>query len=138
MMHIFIDTNVVLDFILCRDGEQEAMDIFQLGEDKKVSLNVSYLTMANVAYVARKHRTREELYTYLRELSALFCILPMDESQYQEALLTEVSDFEDMLQFVCAKNNQCEVIITNNTKHFSFSTIPVVTPAQYLADFHNR
>lgn len=47
MKRIFIDTNVVLDFILCRDGEQEAMDIFQLGEDGKVSLFVSYLTMAN-------------------------------------------------------------------------------------------
>lgn len=137
MKRIFIDTNVVLDFILCRDGEQEAMDIFQLGEDGKVSLFVSYLTMANVAYVARKHRTREEIYSYLRELSALFRILPMDETQYQEALRTEVSDFEDMLQFVCAKSNQCDVIITNNTKHFSFSTLPVYTPSQFLAELHN-
>lgn len=136
MQRVFIDTNVVLDFVLCRNGEQEAMDIFQLGEEEKVSLTVSYLTMANVAYVARKHRTRKELYTYLKELSCLFCILPMDERQYQEALLTEVSDFEDMLQFVCAKNNQCDLIITNNTKHFSFSTLPVLTPAQYLAEFH--
>lgn len=57
--NVFIDTNVILDFVLCRDGEQNATDIFQLGENGDIRLSVSFLTMANVAYVARKHRTRE-------------------------------------------------------------------------------
>lgn len=131
---IFVDTNVILDFVLCREGQQEAMDIFQMGEEGKTELVVSFLTMANVAYIARKHRTKEELYEYLRELSSLFHILEMTESQYHEALATIVPDFEDMLQYVCAKHNRCDAIITNNIKHFSFSLIPVMTPSQYLAN----
>lgn len=134
MAKVFLDTNVVLDFVLSREGEQEAMDIFQMGEDGQVDLVVSFLTMANVAYIARKHRTKEELYLYLRELSSLFHILSMDESQYQEALATITPDFEDMLQYICAKNESCDVIITNNTKHFAFSKIPVLTPTQFLSN----
>ena len=102
MEKVFIDTNVLLDFILCRDGELAAADIFQLGEEGKIRLCVSYLTMANAAYVAKKHRTREELYAYLSELSNLFVILPNDEAQYRKALTKQVADFEDYLQCICA------------------------------------
>lgn len=133
MEKVFVDTNVILDFVLSREGEQYAMDLFQLSEDGKYEIYVSFLTMANVAYVARKHRTREELYEYLRELSSLFRILSMDETQFTEALTTIVPDFEDLLQYVCASNNNCDCIVTNNLRDYTFSEIPVYTPAQFLS-----
>lgn len=46
MKKVFIDTNVLLDFVTGRDGYEDACDILQLGEDSKVSLCASYLTMA--------------------------------------------------------------------------------------------
>lgn len=134
MDKVFVDTNVLLDFVLAREGEQDALDIFQMGEDHQVELVVSFLTMANVAYIARKHRTREELNEYLCELSSLFRILPMDEEQYKKALSMIAPDFEDLLQYICARNATCDLIITNNTKHFSFSDIPVLTPSQFLEE----
>ena len=74
MKKVFLDTNVVLDFVTQRDGYEDACDIFQLGEDNIVSLCVSFLTMANTAYI----------------------------------------------------------IVTNNTKHFKFSKIQVLTPKEFL------
>lgn len=133
MRKVFVDTNVILDFVLCREGQQYAMDLFQMAEEGKVELFVSFLTMANVAYVARKHRTKEELYEYLRELSSLFKILSMDESQFSEALATIVPDFEDLLQYVCARKNDCDCLVTNNVRDFSFAKIPVYMPAQFLS-----
>lgn len=132
MDKVFVDTNVLLDFVLAREGEQDALDIFQMGEDSQIELVVSFLTMANIAYIARKHRTREELYEYLGELSSLFHILPMDEEQYKKALSMVAPDFEDLLQYMCASNAACDFIITNNTRHFLFSNIPVLTPSQFL------
>lgn len=132
---VFVDTNVLLDFVLCRDGETNAMDIFQLGEEGVITLCVSFLTMANVAYVARKHRTKEDLYSYLSDFASLFEILSMNDAQLKKALEIEVSDFEDMLQYQCAKAHDCDVIITNNTKHFRFSQLTVLTPAQFLSNF---
>lgn len=56
----------------------------------------------------------------------------MDQSQYLEALNTIVSDFEDMLQYVCASKYKCDVIVTRNIKDFPFSDISVLSPKQFL------
>lgn len=132
MKTIFLDTNVLLDFVTGRDGVEEACDILQLGEDSRVKLVTSYLTMANTAYVARKGRTKEDLYEMMIGLSQMIHVLSMDEAQLKEALTVPVSDLEDMFQYVCAKTFNCDVIITRNVKHFVFSQIPVYTPQQFI------
>ncbi len=81
------DTNVLLDFVTQREGFVEACDIFQLGEEGKVNLCVSYLTMANTAYVARRGRMREELYGTLSELAEMLEILAMDDHSYRRLSL---------------------------------------------------
>ena len=44
MTKIFLDTNVVLDFILKRDGfAEDAAMIFDLGERKKLKLTLSFV-----------------------------------------------------------------------------------------------
>ena len=132
MNRIFLDTNVIVDFILERDGAEDAANILQLGEDGKIELSVSFLTMANTAYIARKGHTQEQLYNIMADLSAMLKTLPMDEVQLQQALQNPATDFEDMLQYQCAKANFCDIIITRNSKHFAFAEIPVLTPTEYL------
>ena len=132
MKRIFLDTNVIVDFILERDGAEDAANILQLGEDGKIELSVSFLTMANTAYIARKGHTQEQLYNIMADLSAMLKTLPMDEVQLQQALQNPATDFEDMLQYQCAKANLCDIIITRNSKHFAFAEIPVLTPSEYL------
>lgn len=107
-MKIFLDTNILLDFVTEREGLEEACEILQLGEEGKVILQTSYLTMANTAYVARKGRTREELYAVLEGLSEMIQVLSMDETQLKQAIAHPVPDFEDMLQYVCAVTHNCE------------------------------
>lgn len=45
----------------------------------------------------------------------------------------DFSDFEDCLQDECAVQNNADYIITRNTEDFSNSTIPAVTPSDFLA-----
>lgn len=137
-MKIFLDTNILLDFVTERTGVEEACDILQLGEEGRVNLSTSYLTMANTAYVARKGRTREELYAVLAGLTEMMQVLSMDEIQLQQAIAQPVTDFEDMLQYVCATAHKCDAIITRNKKHFTFSQIPVYSPDEFLAKYAVR
>ena len=132
MKNIFLDTNVLLDFVTGRDGFENASAILQLGEENKVILMTSFLSMANTAYVAKRGRNQSELYGLLQGLSEMVHVLSMNEMQYKEALSIIVPDFEDMLQFVCAKEHNCDAIITRNKKDFVFSTIPLYTPAEFL------
>ncbi len=132
MKHIFLDTNILIDFILEREGADAAADILQLGEEGRVKLSVSFLTMANTAYIIRKGHTQEQLYACLSDLSAMLHTLPMTEQQLREALTQPATDFEDMLQYVCAKANGCDAIVTRNARHFAFSQIPVFSPTDFL------
>lgn len=135
MKKVFLDTNILLDFITEREGVEEASSILQLGEEGQIGLTTSFLTMANVAYVARKGRNQADLYELMRGLSEMVEVLKMDEKQFQEALSIISTDFEDVLQFVCAKTFECDVIVTRNKKDFKFSTIRILSPEEFLSSF---
>jgi len=51
----------------------------------------------------------------------------MDNDQLQNALSQRVKDFEDMLQYQCAKAANCEYIISGNKRHFKdFCELPLI------------
>ena len=133
-MKVFLDTNVLVDFIEEREGAKDASDILQLGKTGggSVELCASVLTMANAAYIARKGRTKENLYAALSLLSGLIDVLPMDGEQWLAALHENAKDLEDALQYECAKAAGCTCIVTRNTRDFGFSHLPVYTPAEFL------
>lgn len=132
MKKVFLDTNVILDFTQERDGADFAEAILQMGVNGQVEVCTSFLSMANVAYIARKGRTTEQLYKIMGELTAFIRTLPMDESQLQEAITHPAVDFEDMLQYQCALACDCDAIVTRNAKHFLYSSIPVFTPKEFI------
>ncbi len=72
------------------------------------------------------------LYTNLTMISELFNIVENNGKQIKKALALNASDFEDALQYRCAKDAGCDCIITRNQKDFSFSNIPVLSASEYL------
>lgn len=140
-MKVFLDTNIVLDLLLERDGYAEAAMILQMQEEGKLSVCVSVLTMVNAAYVYRKTVGQRMAVVNLKYLSALMAVLPMDNAMLQQAIYAEGPDFEDLLQGFCAANAGCDFIITRNGKdyapersllseHVAFP--PVMTPMEFL------
>ena len=131
MKRVFLDTNILVDYALGREFGDDAEQLLQRGHDGEVSLMVSYLTFANMAYILR---TKVDIYALLEQLSNFITVLPMDKEQLQNALGQRVRDFEDMLQYQCAKAGDCEVIITNNKNDFAeFCELPFMTAAEFLA-----
>ena len=45
-------------------------------------------------------------------------------------------DFEDCLQDECAAQNHADYIITRNTNDFLTSSIPAITPSDFLIQYH--
>lgn len=131
MKHIFLDTNILLDVILRRKGFLEAAEVMNLGERDDVEVCASYLTFANTAYVLRKY-PKDEMYSILSEMAQGINILPMTAEQLYGAIANPVSDFEDMLQYQCAKAYGCEAVVTGNIRHWQFSDIPVFTSSEFL------
>lgn len=131
MKCVFLDTNILVDYALGRESGDDAEQLLQRGHDGEVSLMASYLTFANMAYILR---TKVDIYALLENLSNFIAVLPMDNEQLQNALGQRVHDFEDMLQYQCAKAGKCDIIITNNKHDFAeFSELPFMTAAEFLA-----
>ena len=142
-MRVFLDTNVVLDLLLQREGYQHPARLMQLHEDGKITLCQSALSLANIAYILRKCFSPGVLAPTLKQLSCVSEILPLDEQVFEDAVLLEGPDFEDILQLVCASRNGCDIVITRNVKHFNISAQPsnpfkkpeIMTPEEYLLNY---
>ena len=143
MNKVFLDTNIVLDILLERGNYQAALEILQMGEDGKVELYTSYLSLANIAYIIRKDFSNTDKVITLKQLSSIMTVLPMDGNQFNTALFLDGPDMEDIFQAQCAVSSGCDVIITHNPRDFRISssllkdwTCPaVMTPEDYIIRF---
>ena len=136
---IFFDTNIMLDLIQERPGYQYAARLLQMQEDGEITVCISILSMANIAYVLRKTIPQNLIVPTLKQISSIVEVIPMDNDQLQSALLMEGPDFEDIMQAACAASGGCQVILTHNPGDFKIKkglmetiSLPnVMTPEQY-------
>ena len=134
-MKVFLDTNILLDFGLNREKADYTGGILQLGKDGQLELYASFLSYANMGYILRDHPTAER-YQLIRMMRQPVTVLPCDATQLDAGLAFEVKDFEDMMQYQCAKAAGCDVIVTNNKKDFQqFCDLPFLTSEEFLLWF---
>lgn len=134
MTDLFIDTDVIIDFLIDRKPHsREAAIIFTLIEQKKLKGYASSLTFSNLYYVLRKLESHNKVISKLDSLSKMLSILKVEEQTIKSALASGFSDFEDSIQYFCAVDfKKVDVIITRNTKDYKNVKIPIMTPGDYL------
>jgi predicted nucleic acid-binding protein len=134
MTDIFIDTDVIIDFLIDREPHsREAAIIFTLIEQKKLKGYVSSLAFSNLYYVLRKIESHNKVIAKLDSISRFLTILKVDQQTIKYAIASGFPDFEDSIQYNCALDyKKIDVLITRNIKDYKGSEIPVMTPADYL------
>lgn len=128
---VFLDTNIVIDYYTGRMGDGIAEKIVQAGEHPEYELCISLLTGINALYVLNKFSSEVGLST----LSSQFHVLPMSESQWDEASGMQIDDPEDALQIACARESGCKVIISRD-RHLLESGIQspaVLSPEEFIS-----
>ena len=137
MTNLFIDTDIIIDFLTDRKPySREAAVIFTLIDQKKLKGYASSLTFSNLFYVLRKLEPPKKVIAKLDSLSKLLTVLKVDDQNIRDAIETGFPDFEDSIQFFCALDcKKIEVIITRNTKDYKKSSLPVMTPDDFLKSF---
>ena len=132
MKKVFLDTNILMDFVDYRENREYAETIIELGKTGVIQLFASHLSFANMGYILR-HRSQEERYRMIRNARKITTVLPCDAKQLDNALSTPVKDYEDMLQYQCALSAGCDVIVTNNKRDFyEFCKLPFLTSEEFL------
>jgi len=130
--NIFLDSDVILDALLNRpEFRIAALNTLQLAVEKRLNCATSSTAFVNVHYFLNKY-DRENKMELLKHFRSIISIIEVDETIIDQALESEFSDFEDAVQFFAAKKANVEVIVTRNVKDYKRSTIPVLTPEQFL------
>ncbi len=139
-MDIFVDTNIILDFLLKRESNTA---LFISCEKRGFSLFTSILSYNTIYYVlfnntlkgTNKKARHTVIATQLKELKKFMKPIPTSVDDFNVSLESGFVDFKDALQHYTAINNNMDCIITRNKIDFAKSAIPVYTPLEFFNSF---
>ena len=136
MMKVFIDTNILIDFLAAREPfAEEAMALFQLADNDEIELMVSDLTIINTIYILRRmHYGLSEIYDSLDNIRPLLTITSMGATVVDRCLQHRSDDFEDEMQYFSAIDANADYIITRNKIDFDFGDSAVMTPQEFFKE----
>jgi predicted nucleic acid-binding protein len=134
---LFLDTNVIIDFLADRKPFAEAAgQLFTLTIDKKALIYCSAISFNNIYYLLRQTYPHLPSIKLLEELSGMTEIIAVDEKIIRLSLKSNFNDLEDAIQYFSAISvNNLNGIVTRNSKDFRKSTLPVLSPNEALTLF---
>ena len=128
---LFVDSDVILDVLEKRERFYEySAQILSLADEKKVKLVTTFLAFANIYYLLRKHLGIKKAKESLRKLRIIVDVISVNAKEVDLALNSELSDFEDALQYFTALDGKIEFIITRNVRDYKNPKLIVQTPQQ--------
>lgn len=131
MKRIFLDTNFIIDYFVREDYNSESEKLIEFGIEHKFKFFISYLTVANFAYIMRK-LPLDQLNDIVYQICNTFVVVENNRDQILLNLQNPFSDFEDGLQYQAAMEAHCDCIISRNQKDFINAKIPVMTAGEFL------
>lgn len=133
MKKIFLDTNFIIDYFVREDYNGVSEQLLSLGKNN-LKFYISYLTVANFAYIVRK-MPKDLVVSMIQRICETFKIVKNTKEQLERNVILNPSDFEDGLQYQAAIDAGCDCIITRNKKDFESSQIPVMDALEFLQKF---
>lgn len=130
---LFLDTNILLDFFLGREGELfEIEEIFDSAQQGSVECYISESVLATSIYFLQKEK-RKNVLQMVRNVLTILTVLPFHHEVLSFSL-ESFDDIEDGLLFFLARFHKLDFFITRNVKDFKNapSGLPVITPAQFI------
>ena len=137
MQRIFLDTNIVIDFLGEREGFYEpAAKIMTLADHKKIKVFTSPLSISNTYHLLSKYENTKSALEKIRKFKVLCSTSLMDDEVIEKAINSNFKDFEDAMQYFSALASHCDLIVTRNEKDFKNAMIPVMNAESYLQTLH--
>lgn len=132
-MRILLDTDITLDYIQQRTPfEAEANLVFASLVRREFVGYLAPITINNAFYFARKSGGIANAKIAVEDLLKIVEICSINKSTFENALLLNISDYEDAIQHVCAQNENLDAIVTRNISDYKNATLPVYSPTEFL------
>lgn len=122
MIRLFVDSNILLDAILERPHDpEEALQLLALGEQRKVQLLTTSLSIGVVLYhlqrndAAKKGLLRQHVRHTLEDLLACVDVVPLDANHFLLSAGSNFGDLEDGAQyFAVTATGPLEAIVSRD------------------------
>jgi predicted nucleic acid-binding protein len=139
MKHIFLDTNVVIDFLADRRPfSLDAAKLFDLAIAGNVRIYISAVSYNNIYYILRQSLNGNATVKLLEELAGMTEITDVTADVIRKSLKADFKDYEDAIQYYCALSIPgIDFIVTRNSKDFKKSKLPVLTPAEAIVSLNS-
>ncbi len=127
--NIYVDTNIVID--MCDSTramhENSFAHITEYMEEEACELFINSDTLANVFYILSNRSTLDtsEVLEKMYFIHEIFTLVPIESDDVLMALdlcsenAKPYKDYEDAVQYVCAKKIEADLIMTNDKKFVS-------------------
>ena len=133
MQKLFLDTNIVVDFL----GEREevyrsAARVMTLADQKKIKIFTTSNTISTSYYLLSKYESPKAALEKIRKFKVLCSVSAMSDEVIDKVIASDFKDFEDAIQYFSAIATHCDLIITRNCKDFKNALIPVMNAESFL------
>jgi len=133
-LKFYIDTNIFLNSYLNRDNSISTKVLLFL-EQRGVEIAINDISVVNIAYILRKKFSSDEINQKINTLLSKYQIICANQTIIKQSNDSTFKDFEDGIQYFCAKEAQAHLIITDNINDFKASNIEVITAKEFYKKY---
>ncbi len=146
-MNVFIDTNVILEYVMHREKEAVTKRMFEAFTEKGYSLYISAGSFYTILYILSKALKKDyEIYgddnlrmvrILMRQILQMFKVADHDNDSLLEGINNHsFRDLEDSCQYQLAITSGCTYLITFNTADYPINdeadtSVKVISPEHY-------
>ncbi len=133
-MKVLFDTCVVVDILGKSKFFKEAFVAYDIALFKKMDVCVSVSSTTDIVYLLhnRGFMSNAEARSVVGALLEEFEIVDNTATDVKRAYLSEMNDYEDALIAYAALRNGVDFIITRNSKDFTTSPVPAISPEKFI------
>lgn len=133
-MRILVDTNIIIEALTGREPFRESAEqIVLLAANQIADMYITASSATDIYYLVRKHlHNTEQSKNTMSKLYQLFGILDVTAKDCQDALVSDMKDYEDSVISCCAKRNQMDNIVTRNISDYEKSKVKALLPDELI------
>lgn len=136
-LKVFLDANVILDFLLQRPNYADAKKLIQLALDGKLLAHISPSILHISAYWLTKEYGYIKAKALLTELLGTITCLEIKYDEVRHALMSDMTDIEDAIQYFTALSHGLDCIVSRD-KTFTrvVGILPVYSPETFFQTYN--
>jgi predicted nucleic acid-binding protein len=132
-MTVFVDTNILLDILEKRGSHRlDSEEVLERCDAAGNPVFMAWHTLATAFYIYSRKVGKEAARIALDELLCSVSVATTGHLEAIRAFHLGFGDVEDAMQAVAAEACGASVIVTRNAKDFPGSSVPAVSPREFL------